>query len=51
MGSGPRFEVTSDYSSFSVGVGICRFPYSWVVGISLGFWDISYGFGKAYDSE
>ena len=50
MGSGPRFKFEQDFTGFALGIGVFRFPYSWTVGISLGFWDISYGFGKAYDA-
>lgn len=51
MGAGKRFEFTQDFKSFALGIGIFSFPYKYTVGISLGFWDISYGFGKAYTDE
>lgn len=50
MGSGSRFKVISCYENFAIGVSISRFPHSFSMLFSIGFWDIYIGLGKGYDA-
>ena len=48
MGSGSRFKI-SKHEGVGLGVYIDTFPFSVTVNVSVLFWTISLGFGKAYD--
>lgn len=48
MGSGPRFTAWLT-PGLIFGLTIARFPFSWTASLHLGFFAISYGFGRAYD--
>jgi len=48
MGSGDRFTYGNS-EGFGVGFFYSKFPFAHTFTLSVAFWYISVGFGKAYD--
>ena len=48
MGSGDRFSF-GRADGFGIGIYVSRFPFSVTIGMQFAVWNLTLGFGRAYD--